>query len=101
MLRCSDGSLFATVTSKSPGECVSEHNAGRGQPYTKGRRPVALVMALDAGDDRMEARETVWAIRDLTRQGKEQFCDECPNTIERVRRQAAQFAAARRQNERK
>ena len=56
-------------------------------------------MALEVGDDWMDAIETVWAIKDLTRQRKEQLCDGCPTTIERVKLGAAAFAEARRKNE--
>ncbi len=42
LLRCSDGSLYAGVTT-DPLRRLREHNSGKGSAYTRARRPVLLV----------------------------------------------------------
>ena len=84
ILRCADGSLFAAVTDKSPGHCVAEHNAGRGQPYANGRRPVSAAFAVEIGSDPYDAMGVVWAIRQLSRAAKERLCDDCPVILKKV-----------------
>lgn len=42
ILRCSDGTLYTGVTTDLKRR-LSEHNAGRGAKYTRGRLPAALV----------------------------------------------------------
>jgi predicted GIY-YIG superfamily endonuclease len=84
VLRCSDGSLLATITDESPGHCVAEHNAGRGHPYAIGRRPVSAAFAVDAGPDVDDAVGVVRAIRELTRAAKERLCGDCPMILQRV-----------------
>ena len=42
LLRCSDGSLYAGVTTDLARR-VAQHNAGKGGAYTRAKRPVRLV----------------------------------------------------------
>ncbi len=42
LARCSDGSLYAGVTTDLQRR-MAEHNAGRGAKYTRSRRPITLV----------------------------------------------------------
>ena len=97
VLRCSDGSLFATVTTVSPGHCVAEHNAGRGRPYGIGRRPVSAAFAVDVGCDADDAVGVAWAIRELTRAAKERLCNDCPVTLQRVMARGREIGQMRRE----
>jgi putative endonuclease len=45
MLECRDGSYYVGTTRAGLDQRVAEHNAGRFDGYTKGRRPVRLVYA--------------------------------------------------------
>jgi len=92
VLRCSDGSLFATTTDQSPAHCVSEHNAGRGRPFAIGRCPVSAAFAVDTGSDVNDALGVVWAIRELTRAAKVRLCGGCPATLQRVLARGKEFA---------
>ena len=42
ILRCADGTLYTGIA-KDPARRLSEHNAGRGARYTRGRLPAQLV----------------------------------------------------------
>ncbi len=44
VLRCSDGSLYTGYTDNIDRR-VQQHNAGKAAKYTRGRRPVTLVIA--------------------------------------------------------
>ncbi len=45
MLECSDGSYYVGTTRAGLDQRVAEHNAGKYDGYTKGRRPVKLVFS--------------------------------------------------------
>lgn len=45
MLRCRDGSYYVGVTRAGLERRLAEHNAGRYDGFTKGRRPVHLVFS--------------------------------------------------------
>ncbi len=45
MLRCRDGSYYVGLTREGLDRRISEHQEGRFQGYTHGRRPVELVWA--------------------------------------------------------
>ncbi len=47
MVRCRDGTLYTGITTDMQRR-LREHNAGRGAKYTRGRRPVRLVMHFEA-----------------------------------------------------
>jgi predicted GIY-YIG superfamily endonuclease len=96
VLRCADDSFSGTVTDKSPGHCVAEHNAGRGQPYTKGRRPVSAVFAVEVGPDPDEAVGVVWAVRELSRAAKERLCGDCPVMLQRILARGKELSEMRR-----
>jgi predicted GIY-YIG superfamily endonuclease len=84
VLRCADGALFATMSDKPPSACVADYNAGQGEPFTKGRRPVSLAFSCDVGANRHDALGVVWVVRQLSRSAKERLCDGCPNLIRKV-----------------
>ena len=42
MVRCADGSLYTGIA-KDVDARVTQHNAGQGAKYTRGKRPVVLV----------------------------------------------------------
>jgi len=70
VVRCSDGTLYAGVTTDIERR-VREHNAGaRGARYTRSRRPVALVYSLAVNGDRGAAQKAEHAFRKLTREQK-------------------------------
>ena len=84
LLRCADDTICTTLTDKEPGECVAQHNAGRGKPYTRGRLPVSLAAAIKAGGDPYEALGIAWAIRQLSRKAKEKLCCDCEEVLQAV-----------------
>jgi predicted GIY-YIG superfamily endonuclease len=84
ILRCADGVLFATMSDEPPSACVAEYNAGHGQPFTKGRRPVSLAFACDVSTDRHDAMGVVWVVRQSSRSAKERLCNGCPILIRKV-----------------
>jgi hypothetical protein len=61
---------FATMSDKPPSAFLAEYNAGHGEPFTKGRRPVSLAFACDVSTDRCDAIGAVWFVRELTPQGR-------------------------------
>ena len=63
MVRCADGSLYTGVA-KDVERRVSEHNAGQGAKYTRGRGPVALVYR-EPARDRGAALKRELAIKQL------------------------------------
>ena len=69
ILRCGDGTLYTGVTNNLPRR-LAAHRAGRGAKYTRGRGPLELVYA-EAQPDRAAASRREWAVKQLTRSGKE------------------------------
>ena len=64
IVRCADGSLYTGIATDVQRR-VSEHNAGQGAKYTRGRRPVALVYR-EAAKDRGGALKREYVIKQLT-----------------------------------
>lgn len=73
MVRCADGSLYTGIA-KDIQRRVSEHNAGQGAKYTRGRRPVRLVYQ-EAAKDRSAALKREHAIKQLRPAGKRSLID--------------------------
>lgn len=75
---------FAAMSDKPPSAFVAENNAGHGQPFTKGRRPVSLAFVCDVSTDRFDAIGVVWVVRQLSRSAKARLCNGCPDILQRV-----------------
>ena len=73
IVRCADGSLYTGIA-KDVQRRVSEHNAGQGAKYTRGRRPVALVYR-EAAEDRGAAQRREHAIKQLRSAQKRSLID--------------------------
>lgn len=72
LLRCSDGSLYAGITTNLVRR-VDEHNRGKaGAKYTRGRRPVVLVWS-EMAADRAAASRREHGLKALGREGKEEL----------------------------
>lgn len=68
ILRCRDGSLYTGWTNDLE-KRLSDHNAGKGAKYTKGRRPVELAY-FESYETREEAMKREYAIKQLSRDQK-------------------------------
>ena len=73
MLRCADGTLYTGWTSDLAHR-VKAHNSGHGAKYTRSRTPVELVYSEELAD-KLEALKREYAIKQLTRQQKEQLIE--------------------------
>ena len=79
VLECSDGSLYTGYTTDLERR-VTEHDAGEGAKYTRGRTPVELVHA-ESFDSRSAAMRREYEIKGLSRAGKERLVeDDAPGT---------------------
>ena len=73
MLRCADGTLYTGWTSDLAHR-VKAHNSGHGAKYTRSRTPVELVYSEKLAD-KTEALKREYAIKQLTREQKEQLIE--------------------------
>ena len=73
MLRCADGTLYTGWTSDLAHR-VKAHNSGHGAKYTRSRTPVELVYSEELVD-KPEALKREYAIKQLTREQKEQLIE--------------------------
>ena len=71
VVRCADGTYYTGYTTDLERR-LSEHDAGDGAKYTRGRAPVELVHAESFGS-RSEAMAREHEIKALTRDGKERL----------------------------
>ena len=72
VVRCSDGSLYTGVTNNIKRR-VLEHNYGmRGAKYTRSRRPVTLVYAVDC-EGQSDALKREYAFKKLPKAKKEEI----------------------------
>jgi putative endonuclease len=72
LLRCTDGSLYAGITTDLERR-LAEHNLGKaGAKYTRSRRPVVLVWS-EAAEDRGAASRREYALKKLGREAKEEL----------------------------
>jgi len=68
VLRCSDGSFYTGYTTDVERR-LSEHNAGEGAKYTRGRTPVELVH-VERFDSKSAAMSREYEIKQLSRTEK-------------------------------
>tara|TARA_Y100000310_G_C20536434_1_gene741089 strand:- start:655 stop:897 length:243 start_codon:yes stop_codon:yes gene_type:complete len=68
VIQCADGTYYCGSTSQLQRR-IDEHNAGKGARYTKGRRPVRLVLQLERAN-RSEAQKAEAAFKKLGRGAK-------------------------------
>ena len=73
MLRCADGTLYTGWTSDLEHR-VKAHNSRHGAKYTRSRTPVELVYSEELAD-KPEALKREYAIKQLTREQKEQLIE--------------------------
>jgi putative endonuclease len=76
VLECADGSLYTGYTTDVPRR-VSEHDAGEGAKYTRGRTPVSLVHVEGFGS-RSAAMTREHEIKSLDRERKKRLVE---NTV--------------------
>ncbi len=69
IIKCADGTYYTGWT-KNLEKRVRAHNSGQGAKYTRSRRPVELVYYEEYGEE-SEARKREYAVKQLTRSGKE------------------------------
>lgn len=74
LLECADGTLYTGYTTNVERR-VTEHNAGRGARYTRGRGPVRLVYT-ETWPNRSEALRREAALRRLPRRVKLRLAEE-------------------------
>lgn|GEM_PF-347885 len=68
LLRCADGTFYTGITTDLAAR-VARHNRGKGAKYTRGRGPVELAYAVEAGD-RGQALKLEYSIKQLSREEK-------------------------------
>ena len=79
VLECADGSLYTGYTTDLERR-VTEHDAGEGAKYTRGRTPVELVHA-ESFDSRSAAMRREYEVKELSRAGKERLVEgDAPGT---------------------
>ncbi|MEF8774332.1 MAG: GIY-YIG nuclease family protein [Halobacteriales archaeon] len=76
VLACADGSYYTGYTT-DVARRVSEHRAGRGAKYTRGRTPVELVH-VERFDSRSAAMSREYEIKQLSRAAKERLVADSP-----------------------
>lgn len=69
ILFCADGTYYTGWTTDVQ-KRVQTHNKGKGAKYTRGRRPVKLLW-YDAFNTKSEAMKKEYALKQLSRGGKE------------------------------
>ena len=74
LLRCADGSYYAGYTT-DPRRRESEHDAGEGAKYTRGRTPVTL-RHVESFDSKSAAMSREYAIKSLSRAEKDRLIGE-------------------------
>ncbi|MFL6581620.1 MAG: GIY-YIG nuclease family protein [Burkholderiales bacterium] len=83
MIRCADRSLYTGIA-KDVARRLAEHNSGgmRAAHYTRGRRPVVLVY-IEEAQSRSAAARREYAIKQLTRQAKDDLVRKNRHLIRR------------------
>lgn len=79
LLRCSDNSLYAGVTTDIERRVKEHNNSKLGAKYTRARRPVQLAY-LEKADDKSSACKREYQIRHLTKRKKEQLVNQYLST---------------------
>ncbi|QSG08961.1 GIY-YIG nuclease family protein [Halapricum desulfuricans] len=73
VLECADGTFYTGYTTDVQRR-VSDHQAGEGAKYTRGRTPVELVH-VESYDDRGEAMSREYEVKQLSRAAKERLVE--------------------------
>jgi len=68
IVECSDGTLYTGI-SNNIDKRIREHNLGSGSRYTRGRRPVKLLVKWEC-TDKSHASKMEYRIKRLTREAK-------------------------------
>lgn len=71
ILRCGDGSLYTGITSDVEAR-LSQHRAGKGAKYTRGRGPLEVVYTEECGDHSAALKREL-AVKGLSREEKEKM----------------------------
>lgn len=71
ILRCGDGSLYTGITTDVEGR-LSQHRAGKGAKYTRGRGPLEVVYTEEC-EDHSAALKRELAVKALPREEKEKL----------------------------
>jgi len=74
VIECADGTLYTGYTTDVERR-VSEHDAGEGAKYTRGRSPVTL-RHVESFDSKSAAMSREYAIKSLARTEKERLIGE-------------------------
>ena len=74
VLRCADDTLYTGYTTDVERR-VSEHDAGEGAKYTRGRTPVELVY-VEEFDSKSAAMSREYEIKQRSRTGKERLVED-------------------------
>ncbi|ERG95848.1 GIY-YIG nuclease family protein [Haloquadratum walsbyi] len=77
IIECSDNTLYTGYTTDVERR-VTEHDAGEGAKYTRGRTPVQLVY-VECFDARSAALSREYEIKSYTRNKKQQLIDNNPD----------------------
>lgn len=85
LVRCADDSLYCGIA-RDVAARIAEHDAGTGARYTRGRGPLALVLARRCAD-KGTALRLEYAIKQLSRAAKAQLADD-PRGLARLARAA-------------
>ena len=72
IVQCSDGSYYTGITDNLPRR-LSEHNAGKGAKFTRGRGPVVLQYCRHMGS-KSDALKEEYRIKQLPRKEKIALC---------------------------
>lgn len=84
MLRCADHSLYTGFTTNLARR-LAMHERGKGAKYTRGRGPFTVEMVIEFAS-KTEALQAEYAIKQLTKQEKEQFILERKATNEAAKK---------------
>ncbi len=71
LVRCADGSLYCGISNNHE-KRIAAHNAGTGARYTRSRRPVELVWAMESVDKR-SAMSVEALVKKMGKQEKEEM----------------------------
>ena len=72
IVQCTDGTYYTGISDDITHR-LSEHNAGKGAKYTRGRGPVKLVYCKSVGS-KSEALKEEYRTKQLSRKQKEVLC---------------------------
>jgi putative endonuclease len=72
IVECSDGTLYTGITT-DVNKRIETHNKGKGAKYTRGRRPVKLLISFSVESKGVALKEE-YRIKQLTRKEKINLC---------------------------